>query len=951
VVRAPASVQSEHAVAGPHTVRLPANEPSRNIRSALASQPALNETLVLENNTLVPGNFLAGSGTDPLGVVYDYRHGEFYVADGGSNNLAVVSDTTDRVTNLITVGAEPVGLAYDSGKGEIFVVNHNGGTVSVVSDSTQSVVATVLAGTSPLGVAYDGSTGEVFVSCWNTSSYTGTVSVISDSTDRIVATIPVGSYPSGLAYDSGKGEVFVANQNPGYALGTVSVISDSTDAVVATIPAGPTPFAVAYDPVLGEIFVTNAGSAPDGLSVISDSSNTVVAKVAMPAAPQGITFDSASNQVFAVSPGSCFFTCSAGSVTVIAAATNTVVVHFAVPVGAPGVAYDNDTDQLLVPNSGGGCSSFFGLTVGCSLASVSIVSDGTDSIVATVPLQSGPTAVVYDVGAGEVFAADQYASAVDVISAVTNEVVGTIPVAFVPESLAYDSGKGDVFVAGGSAFSNGNVSVISDVSNTVVATISVGEYPLAMAYDPGKGEVFVVNNVGSTVSIISDATNSVVRTVPVSSSPSAAVYDPGRGEVFIASQQLCGYSFCGTVDVISDSNDSVVSSVAVGGAPTGLAYDNASGEIFVSDEFEATQVISDSSDRVEASIAAVSDTQSIAYDPSTGLIFAADSFDSQVVAFVAGARAVVAELAGGADPVSLAVNPATGAIYAANSKQGTISIYSAGSTVYPGVYYPVTFVARGLPRGTTWSVTAGGFVGIQSSAEPNLTIREPAGPFNFSLDSSGFGVARIVGPNALTVTSGLVTGAVTWTAWFGRLENLTFVANQTGFELYPGASWAIDLNATLPHGGPTSLRAASSSSRITFVVPRGSVWRFQVSAPTLYRIVASPYAVVIPGHAVVLKVRFVLITGTLRFVESGLRGPTSWNITLTGATGPAASWFAQMYPHGITLSSARGAIAFQLPTGNYTWEVSSPAVQTPSPASGTATVSASTLQIVRLAWT
>ncbi len=79
---------------------------------------------------------------------------------------------------------------------------------------------------------------------------------------------------------------------------------------------------------------------------------------------------------------------------------------------------------------------------------------------------------------------------VSVISDNTNTVIATIPVGGYPYGVAYDSAKGEIFVVN---LHDNNVMVISDSTNAVVATIPVGQSPYNIAYDSAKGELFVTN--------------------------------------------------------------------------------------------------------------------------------------------------------------------------------------------------------------------------------------------------------------------------------------------------------------------------------------------------------------------------------------------------------------------------------------------------------------------------
>src|SRR5881409_777195 len=138
--------------------------------------PFVAYTLVLLNNTLIPGNFLATNGVEPASIAYDSGKGEVFVTDKGSKAVSVISDATNAVVAGIPVGLSPFGIAYDSGKGEVFVANQGSGTVSVISDMTNTVVASIPVGSIPYGVAYDSAKGEVFVTNQGSGLNPGTVS-------------------------------------------------------------------------------------------------------------------------------------------------------------------------------------------------------------------------------------------------------------------------------------------------------------------------------------------------------------------------------------------------------------------------------------------------------------------------------------------------------------------------------------------------------------------------------------------------------------------------------------------------------------------------------------------------------------------------------------------------------------------------------------------------------
>src|SRR5256714_874271 len=189
-----------------------------------ATGPFVAYTLVLSNNTLIPGNFLAkNSVATPDFIAYDAGKGEVFVTDERSNNVTVISDSTNSVIANIPVGSYPIGLAYDAGKGEVFVTNYGSDNVTVISDATNAVIANIPVGSWPIGLAYDSGRGEVFVA----NSRSNTVTVISDATNAVIANIPVGSYPIGVTYDPRNAYIYVAN----YLQGTISITSTGGQAL------------------------------------------------------------------------------------------------------------------------------------------------------------------------------------------------------------------------------------------------------------------------------------------------------------------------------------------------------------------------------------------------------------------------------------------------------------------------------------------------------------------------------------------------------------------------------------------------------------------------------------------------------------------------------------------------------------------------------------------------
>jgi YVTN family beta-propeller protein len=198
------------------------------------------------------------------------------------------------------------------------------------------------------------------------------------------------------------------------------------------------------------------------------------------------------------------------------------------------------------------------------------------AVVATFPVGSDARSLV---GAGGfVYVSRSLSNVVTVLSEATNRVVATVSVGPEPAGLAYDNVTNQVWVANEGGMS---VSVIAATNNTVVKTVSVGLGPVALAYDYVTRHMFVSNYLGSTLSVVSDVTYLPLgQTAPDVIYPAGLAVDSARHNVWVAVE---GSS---AVRIYSTFGPGLggwirLGEVHVGAYPTGVAYDPASDVMFV----------------------------------------------------------------------------------------------------------------------------------------------------------------------------------------------------------------------------------------------------------------------------------------------------------------------------------------------------------------------------------
>src|SRR5580658_410609 len=217
----------------------------------MATGAYVSRTLVLYNDTVVPGNFQPGNGEEPTGIAYEPSNGLIYVVDLIDDNVSVVNPATDEVVATIPTGSALGGIVYDSGTNQVVVADLYPDELTFIDPATNSAVSTLPIPDGAYSLAYDSSMNELFV----TAYIDGNVTVVDDATDTIVTTIPVGGQPTSIAFDATLGELFVANSySSSY---NVSVISDTSNSVIANISLGATPYSVLFDPVNQDLYVAN----------------------------------------------------------------------------------------------------------------------------------------------------------------------------------------------------------------------------------------------------------------------------------------------------------------------------------------------------------------------------------------------------------------------------------------------------------------------------------------------------------------------------------------------------------------------------------------------------------------------------------------------------------------------------------------------------------------------
>ena len=207
--------------------------------------------------------------------------------------------------------------------------------------------------------------------------------------------------------------------------------------------------------------------------------------------------------------------------------------------------------------------------------------------------------------------------------------------------------------------------------------------------------------------------------------------------------------------------------------------------------------------------------------------------------------------------------------YGPTPSMGSVTV-SGGTQSVPIAFvrgtFAVTFTETGLPGGTHWSVTLNGTT--QTSTLSSMAFSVPNGTYSFSIPSIA-GYYTAPGYGAVTVNGTGVTQAITFT-------QIVYTVTFTESGLRAGAQWTVAFEGTAQTSTGTIISFGAVDGTYTYVITGPSGYRVSVPVPE--------GTITANGASVLESVSFVRgTTYTLTFHETGLRGGTSWCVTL-GAT-------------------------------------------------------------------
>lgn len=811
------------------------------------SAPPATSIPKLPASSSEPANSSAGSpfltsnislgppGAYPFAIAVDPATHTVYLEDTPAVILKLDGRTGARLSiiplgDASTAGNAPTSLALDPVLGVLWVLGPGLLAVSAVNLSTDRVVRTVelpSACSAALGMTMVPATGSVWIAC-----ALGVVALSAADGNVTYADVSTSTefFPTGtIVYDPITGEVVVGalwGSNPAqYGLAifnaVASVLSEfllfgSCCQDVAPIGGG------VVNAATGQLVLTVTGpNSTWGVATLSaaDYDSTSFRFSPLPGHPVAV----ANGQEGAPEVYLAFY----GSQTVGIFNLTSLTVVSTLPAGGmvATVATDPSLDQ--------------GYAATVDTAQLIVFSMPSLSVEAVSPVGGEPGALAYDQASRSLWVANS--NNISVVSDVSHGVLATIPMDFGPSAISINATNDRAYVA---TYDDANVTVFNLTSYQPLSQFQVDPAPVALWQQPTTGELFVACQGGAhgwvDVVGVTNGSYRVITRLPVGVDPSAVFYDPASQAVLVSN------TFSGNLSVISPKELRVVGEVRLPGFdPYAITYDPRTNDLFLSD---ANLIIDLTTGRVSSdvdvldaanytllsSVSVGPVTFGIQYDPVTNLVYTASYLSASVDVIQPDLHTWSATIPVGLNPYEVLWDPSTSEVYVSNTLSANLSLIRS-----PQPIYPVVFREQGLPRGS-WSVSLGAVTQTTAVGDP-IAFLVTNGTYRYSIPvPPGFEQFTLPPQGTLTVSGASRVEPTIDFLPFSYLVSFT----ETGLPL--NLTWSVTLNGTT--------RAAASDS-IAFDVSNGT-YPYTVNPPSGWKSAPLGGAVLVHGAPQGLSIVF-----------------------------------------------------------------------------------------------
>jgi YVTN family beta-propeller protein len=626
--------------------------------------PVVSNTLVLENNSLVKGNFLPLNGAELSTSAFDPATGDLYIISTGDNCILVVNATTNTWIGGVALGFSPPSIMYDPEDQELYVPS-GPNNLTLFNPTTLANTGQVTVGPYPGYLVYDIAHHEIYV----LDTQPGEITVLNASTNANLATWSVGGYPQFAGLDTRHETLLVIDDQEA----NVSVLNVTTGKVIANVGVGGYPMSLVTDPAVNRAFVRNENN----ITVI----NTALYQT------QGVQISAEDYDGLALNPGTnqLFFP-SFNFVSVYNASTLAFIKN--IPSGFGGYpTYVPGFNRVYVALE--------------QTANMTVINAATDKqLVRSIPLGTlaGPVAVA-PVG-GNLFVENIAGDNLSRVNLSSDHIVGWSGSYQYPESEVLNSVTDQIYLQEGIGAS---IEIINAATGASVGTKTLPTEG-AMAFDPANLDLYLASNgyPSSYVYVVNTTTWATVAQIAVGREAQGIAYDPVNRMVYDAE------NWFGNVSVISTVSQSVVATIPTGNMGlTCVAVDPIAGEVFAVNGFhDDVYVISTSTDSIKGAISVVQFPQYATYDPGDNMVFVSSYFTNSVSVISPSSLSVTETIGVGIQPEYLDYSIPNDAVYVSNYESGTVTIINTGPSLPLITSYAATPAVIDIDQNTNLTVTA-----------------------------------------------------------------------------------------------------------------------------------------------------------------------------------------------------------------------------------------------------
>jgi len=250
---------------------------------------------------------------------------------------------------------------------------------------------------------------------------------------------------------------------------------------------------------------------------------------------------------------------------------------------------------------------------------VSVVSTGTKTVVATIPVGRNPFGAAVSPDGRTVYITNKDDASVSVIDVYSNTVTTTISVGVGPQGIAASPDGKYLYVACGAANS---VSVIEMATKSIIKNITVGQNPYGVVFNPSGGLAYITNYNGRSVSVINTISYAVVSTIGTGDNPAGIVTSPDGSIVYVAA------AGANKLTVINAATNTLTKEIPVSYNPLAIAISAAGDELYLIGPSGFINIVNPVTNRVIGT--ACPGAQGIAFTPDHSAFYYTDKANNRL---------------------------------------------------------------------------------------------------------------------------------------------------------------------------------------------------------------------------------------------------------------------------------------------------------------------------------